>query len=236
MTLCIFGSLYGVRSSNFRTKLNTFSLLFGYAVLWIVVINFVFMFTLSFSKGLYFDFNPNPAVALVIGSILLPLFTCLIFMSAIKNINFKFRLTGVTALLMAMQSISTILSNVYFVPIFPIYLMNLIPALIMDLFALDKKEIESLRSRNILVASITMSVFAITLFFPWSVNIYKAYFGIDLDTFESISLFTQLLTTFILPVLVPVFVAVALAGGLFFSKISKWREMKADSNEFAKMQ
>jgi hypothetical protein len=235
MTLSIIGSLYGVRSNKSHTKLNTISLLFGYAVLWMVVINFVFMLTLPFSKGLRFDFNPDPAVALVIGSILLPLFTCLIFMSAIKNINFKFRLTGVTALLMAMQSVSTILSNVYFMPIFPIYLMNLIPALIMDLFVIDKNS-EPLKSKNILVASITMSVFVVTLFFPWSINIYKAYFGIDLDTFESVSLFNQLLTTFILPVLIPVSIGASLGGGLFGSKIYAFRETRRDSNEFAKMQ
>ena len=221
MTMCIFGSLYGVRSNYSGSKLHTISLLFAYSVLWMVVINFVFMFTLPFSKGLYFNFNPNPVVALVIGSTLLPLFTCLIFMSAIKNIKSKFRLTGITALLMAMQSVSTIFSNVYFPPILPIYLMNLIPAVVMDLFILDKENANYNSSKNVLVASITMAVFAITLFFPWSVNIYKVYFSIDLDTFESISLFNKLLTPFILPVLVPVSIGVSVAGGLLNSKFFK---------------
>ncbi len=118
--------------------------------------------------------------------------------------------------------------------------MNIIPALVMDLFILDKENANYNSSKNVLVASITMAVFAITLFFPWSVNIYKVYFGIDLDTFESISLFNKLLTPFILPVLVPISIGVSVAGGLLSSKFLKARyeiksnQTKSNSNEFVK--
>ena len=59
----------------------------------------------------------------------------------------------------------------------------------------------------------------ITLFFPWSVNTYKEFFGINMNTFESITIFNQLLWPFIIPYIIPVSVLMSIMGSYIMSRI-----------------
>jgi hypothetical protein len=59
----------------------------------------------------------------------------------------------------------------------------------------------------------------ITLFFPWSVNIYKTYFGINEHTFGSVKIFLQLLWTVILPVVIPIAIVMPIIGGYIISTL-----------------
>ena len=68
-----------------------------------VIVNFVFMFTLPFSEGQYFNFNPSPTIALVLGSTLPAVFTAIIFYS-VQGISFPFRMTAVAATLMTLRA------------------------------------------------------------------------------------------------------------------------------------
>jgi hypothetical protein len=66
--------------------------------------------------------------------------------------------------------------------------------------------------RLVVFASAIVPVFVITLFFPWSVNAYKVFFAIDLNTFESIAIFNLLLWPFIIPFLIPVSILMSILG------------------------
>ena len=90
-------------------------------------------------------------------------------------------------------------------------------------YLLERQRVRSsnlLRNQRLVVfASAIVPVFVITLFFPWSVNVYKAFFGIDMNTFESIAIFNQLLWPFIIPFVIPVSVLTSILGSYIMSRI-----------------
>lgn len=221
MLLSIMGALIGTHLFESRRKFKIISEMICYGILWMITINFVFMFTLPFSEGQYFDFNPSPTVALILGSTLPSIFTAIIFYS-LQNIQFPFRMTVVTATLMAMQSSATITSNNYFVGLLPIYLLNILIPISLDVISIITKNYKvspkSNKNHKRIIFSIAISFFFITLFFPWSVNMFKSFFEINLITFESVLIFEQLLWSFIVPVLMPVSIMAAYLGLLIWKK------------------
>lgn len=221
MLLSIMGALIGTHLFESRRNFKIISEMICYGILWMITINFVFMFTLPFSEGQYFDFNPSPTVALILGSTLPSIFTAIIFYS-LQNIQFPFRMTVVTATLMAMQSSATITSNNYFVGLLPIYLLNILIPISLDVISIITKNFKvspkSNKNHKRIIFSIAISFFFITLFFPWSVNMFKSFFEINLITFESVLIFEQLLWSFIVPVLMPVSIMAAYLGLLIWKK------------------
>jgi hypothetical protein len=223
MLLSILGALIGTHLSEIYKKFKILSEMICYGILWMIIINFVFMFTLPFSEGQYFDFNPSPTAALILGSTLPAIFTAIIFYS-VQNIPFPFRMTVVTATLMTIQSLATITSNNYFVGLFPLYFLSILIPLSIDIISTYiKKYNKSIgiflnKDQRRIIFSIAISLFFITFYFPWSVNMYKSFFEIDLITFESVLIFEQLLWKFIIPVLMPVSSVSAYVGIMIWKK------------------
>jgi hypothetical protein len=230
MLLSILGALIGTHFSEIRKKFKILSEMICYGILWMIIINFVFMFTLPFSEGQYFDFNPSPAAALVLGSTLPGIFTAIIFYS-LQNLPFPFRMTVVTATLMTIQSSATITSNNYFVGLFPLYLLNLLLPLSLDIISIYVKKNNKLigkflnKEHRRIIFSIVISLFFITFYFPWSVNMFKSFFGIDLITFESVLIFEQLLWKFIIPILMPVSFVSGYVGILIWKKSCEYYKL-----------
>jgi hypothetical protein len=230
MLLSILGALIGTHLSEIHKKFKILSEMICYGILWMIIINFVFMFTLPFSEGQYFDFNPSPAAALVLGSTLPGIFTAIIFYS-LQVLPFPFRMTVVTATLMTIQSSATITSNNYFLGLFPLYLLNILIPLSLDIISIYIEKNNNLIGRFLnkeqrrIIFSITISFFFITFYFPWSVNMFKSFFGIDLITFESVLIFEQLLWKFIIPVLMPVSFVSAYVGILIWKKSCEYSNL-----------
>lgn len=230
MLLSILGALIGTHFSEIRKKFKILSEMICYGILWMIIINFVFMFTLPFSEGQYFDFNPSPAAALVLGSTLPGIFTAIIFYS-LQNLPFPFRMTVVTATLMTIQSSATITSNNYFVGLFPLYLLNLLLPLSLDIISIYVQKNNKLigkflnKEHRRIIFSIVISLFFITFYFPWSVNMFKSFFGIDLITFESVLIFKQLLWKFIIPILMPVSFVSGYVGILIWKKSCEYSKL-----------
>jgi hypothetical protein len=145
-----------------------------------------------------------------------------------------------TAFFMIIQSTATIISNAYFVALYPLYLLNILSALAADLIVMQygrrrkAKETTEIKSSKLTITTTTtntidiytsiiapaiVSIFFITLFFPWSVNVYKTYFGIHLNTFGSVSIFGQLLWTIIIPVIMPIAVVMSIVGSYIMFKL-----------------
>jgi hypothetical protein len=259
MLTSVYGSLIGIykllqinrHSNNSRNTLLKISFIVANAVAWIVSVNTIFMFSLPYSKGQYFDFNPDPFAAIFIASISIPFVSGMIFYSAAKTLrDVHFRFTFITLTFMIIHSTATIISNNHFAILYPLYLFNIIPALTADIlisisskrsqyyekennsvtekreprnvrYLLERQRVESsnlLRNQRLVVfASAIVPVFVITLFFPWSVNAFKAFFAIDMNTFESIALFNLLLWPFILPFLIPVSILMSILGSYTMS-------------------
>jgi hypothetical protein len=222
MLISIIGALVGTHLLVSRKKFKIMSEMICYGILWMVTINFVFMFTLPFSDGQYFDFNPSPTAALILGSTLPSVFTAVIFYS-LQNIQFPFRMTVVAATLMTIQSSATITSNNYFASLFPFYLMNILIPLSLDVISIftqnSKKVPTKFNDHKRIIFSVAISFFFVTMYFPWSVNMFKSFFGIDLITFESVLIFEQLLWKFIVPILMPVSFVSAYLGLLIWTRM-----------------
>jgi len=222
MLISILGALIGTHLFESRKKFKTMSEMICYGIIWMITINFVFMFTLPFSDGQYFDFNPSPTAALILGSTLPSIFTAVIFYS-VQNIQFPFRMTVVTATLMTIQSSATITSNNYFMSLLPLYFLNMLIPVSLDVLSIftrnNKNVFVNSNDHTRIIFSVAISFFFVTMYFPWSVNMFKSFFGINLITFQSVLIFEQLLWKFILPILVPVSLVSAYLGLLIWKKL-----------------
>jgi hypothetical protein len=262
MLISVYGALMGIykllQNSRHSKKSKSSTLLkisfiVTYAVAWIVSVNTIFMFSLPYSKGQYFDFNPDPFAAIFIASIAIPFVSAMIFYSAAKTLrDVHFRFTFITLAFMIIHSTATIISSSHFVILYPLYLLNIIPALIADFLIMSKRNhiekekrnpatereqpriahhiFERLRlrlrtsdlSRNhmlVVVSSAIVPIFFITLFFPWSVNVYKTFFGIDMNTFESLTVFNLLFWPFIIPFVITISALMSLMGSYTMSRV-----------------
>ena len=263
MLTAVYGALIGIyrllqnnnqnNNNNNKSTLLKISFIVAYAVAWIVSVNTIFMFSLPYSKGQYFDFNPNPFAAIFIASLAIPFVSGMLFYSAAKTLrDVRFRLTFITLAFMIIHSTATIISNNHFAILYPLYLLNIIPALAADILISSKRKrnqhyekeksavLERKQPRNmhfllegqrarasnllrnqrlVIFSSAIVPIFFITLFFPWSVNTYKAFFGIDMNTFESIAIFNQLFWPFIIPFVIPVSILMSTLGSYIMSRI-----------------
>src|SRR5919106_1502421 len=248
MLMAALGALIGIYShySYLSDKINnTLSLLFsklslivGFAVFLMVSVGVILMFTLPFSNGQYFDFNPNPFAALVAASIFIPfiLGVCLFLAAKIStcsiNNRIPFILSSIVAVIMIIQSTTTITSNSYFAWLFPLYLLNIIPAIVTDILILhlfDKRRDKvGARKSSIMncyvAASVIVSIFYTTLFFPWTVDVYGGYYEPP-DTLRTEQFLVQLMIPVVLPITVPISIVSSLAGGLVAQILMKTKKL-----------
>jgi hypothetical protein len=257
MLTTALGALVGIYGhySNHSSKINNasslsslfskLSLIIGFAVFLMVAVGMVLMFTLPFSKGQYFDFNPNPLAALVAASVSIPfiLGICLFIAARISSSPTRNRIpfifTSIVAVIMTIQSITTITSNSYFAWLFPVYLLNIIPALVADILIFrysQKKEADSLLSSQVEntinnklkkwypIATVIISIFYITLFFPWTIDVFGGYFEPP-SSLRTEQFFVQLLIPTILPSVVPVSIVSSLIGSLVAQRLINSRKL-----------
>ena len=257
MLTTALGALIGIYGhySNHSSKINNasslsslfskLSLIVGFAVFLMVAVGMVLMFTLPFSKGQYFDFNPNPLAALVAASVSIPfiLGICLFIAARISSSptsnRIPFIFTSIVAVIMTIQSITTITSNSYFAWLFPVYLLNIIPALVADILIFrysQKKKADSLLSSRVEntinnklkkwypIATVIVSIFYITLFFPWTIDVFGGYFEPP-SSLRTEQFFVQLLIPIILPSVVPVSIVSSLTGSLVAQRLINSRKL-----------
>ena len=257
MLTTALGALIGIYGhySNHSSKINNasslsslfskLSLIVGFAVFLMVAVGMVLMFTLPFSKGQYFDFNPNPLAALVAASVSIPfiLGICLFIAARISSSptsnRIPFIFTSIVAVIMTIQSITTITSNSYFAWLFPVYLLNIIPALVADILIFrysQKKKADSLLSSQVdnainnklkkwyPIATVIISIFYITLFFPWTIDVFGGYFEPP-SSLRTEQFFVQLLIPTILPSVVPVSIVSSLIGSLVAQRLINSRKL-----------
>jgi hypothetical protein len=275
MLMAALGALIGIYyhyrgQNNNSTSCSIFSrlsLILAFAVFLLVGVGIVLMFTLPFSKGQYFDFNPNPLAAVVAASTFIPFIIGLCLFAAVKisafstnNKRIPFMLTSIISVIMIIQSTTTITSNSYFAWLFPLYLLNILPAMVADILIysyLRKKKNEinitssssssyssysSYSSQSFssnskvanpnnntptiklcLIASMIVSIFYATLFFPWTVDVYGGYFKPP-NTLRTEEFFAQLLIPVILPIAVPLSILSSMTGGLIGQKLMNIRK------------
>ena len=232
MLMVALGALIGIYTLKRDNNTSFFSkvcLAVAFAVFLMVAVGMVLMFTLPFSKGQYFDFNPDPLAAVAAASIVIPFLIGLCLFSAARVTSMPFIFTSITAIIMLIQSTTTIISNSYFVGIFPFYLLNIFPAVLADIILQYRRgegitliPASNTTVKRYLIASIIVPLFFTTLFFPWSVDVYGGFFKPS-DDIRTEEFFIQLLMPVIIPIVIPLSAVSSMAGEYLV-----WRFMNAN--------
>jgi hypothetical protein len=105
----------------------------AFAVMWVMMIWYVYMFALPLSNGQHFNFNLNPTHESIISVIALPTIGSIAFITASRTIGSFGAASAVTALLLGMNSFANIVPSNQLMPFLPWYLMLIIPAILADL-------------------------------------------------------------------------------------------------------
>jgi hypothetical protein len=221
MLMVALGALIGIytlKRDNNTLFFSKVCLAIAFAVFLMVAVGMVLMFTLPFSKGQYFDFNPDPLAAVAAASIVIPFLIGLCLFSAARVTSMPFIFTSITAIIMLIQSTTTIISNSYFVGIFPFYLLNIFPAMLADVILQYRRgegitliPASNTTVKRYLIASIIVPLFFTTLFFPWSVDVYGGFFKPS-DNIRTEKFFIQLLMPLIIPIVIPLSAVSSMAG------------------------
>ncbi|MGN6628372.1 MAG: hypothetical protein ACTHKJ_00670 [Candidatus Nitrosocosmicus sp.] len=202
----------------------------------IVLIGIILLFTLPFSKGQYFDFNPDPFSALFEAIIFMP-FIMSVFLSIICSVlKTPYTFTLIFAVIIAIQSLSTIVSNSYFIGTFPYYILNSVPPIFVDLIVLkyniniynnnnnnlnkNRHLSISLFKNRYFIASTSLSMFFIPLFFPWTGDVFWGFFKPSNELRMEDFLF-QILVPIILPVIIPISFVSSIIGSFIAEKFIK---------------
>jgi hypothetical protein len=80
----------------------------AFAALWFSAIWYIFMFVLPLSNGQHFQFNPNPAAAVVIATISLPFVSAMIFVISSKTIGRLGAASAVAGVVISMNVLANI--------------------------------------------------------------------------------------------------------------------------------
>lgn len=225
-------------NNKYYSYLSNLSFIIALSVFWMVSIGVILLFTLPFSKGQYFDFNPNLLLAVISASTLIPIITEVIFFVVARiNTKMPFLFSSIAVCVMVMQSTATIISNPYFIGNFGLYLLNIFPAITGDIILLryrrgrrDSITIPgsfAFSNKNgtaviIIIASTIVSIFSTTIFYPWTLDLYKHYFfGLKESAIkENDLIFHQLLIKKILPTVMPAAAILSILGGFAMSKLT----------------
>jgi hypothetical protein len=119
-----------IQSKRNQTLART-ALIPAFAALWFSCIWYVFMFVLPLSNGEHFNFNPDPAVAVVIATIALPFLSAMIFLISSRTIGRLGAASAAAGVVISMNVLANIAPAYQFLGAFlPWQLLAIIPVII----------------------------------------------------------------------------------------------------------
>jgi hypothetical protein len=105
----------------------------GLLPIWLATSGLVGMFTLPFSNTKYFDFNPEPSLAVTFATISYPFLISLILFSSFELTRRKFGILSITgAAYLTINALTVIMPSESLVPTLPFYILNIIPIIVAD--------------------------------------------------------------------------------------------------------
>ena len=206
----------------------------SFGVFLMVAVGLILMFTLPFSKGQYFNFNPEPFAAIFAAIVVMPFVMSLCLFSISSSTKIPFIFTSIVATIIAIQATATIISNSYFMGIFPFYILNILPAIVLDIILLKYRNHKNNNGngnnaasaaiihtdKRYLVASMLVSLFFITLFFPWTVDVFGGFFKPSNEV-RTEQFLLQILFPVILPIVIPIALLSSFMGGYVVQRLHK---------------
>lgn len=161
----------------------------AFAALWFTTTWYAYMFSLPFSNGENFQFNPNPTIAVLVATISLPLLNSIILLAAQKTIGGFGGATAVAVLVVILNILTNVVPTVQpIVSFLPWYLVAaILPALIADLALnyLPRITKISMKNSQLISGAIIGSLFYI-FGYPMITWIYSIPFGMNFASMEGI--------------------------------------------------
>lgn len=161
----------------------------AFAALWFTATWYAYMFSLPFSNGENFQFNPNPTIAVLVATISLPLLNSIILLAAQKTIGGFGGATAVAVLVVILNILTNVVPTVQpIVSFLPWYLVAaILPALIADLTLnyLPRITKISMKNSQLISGAIIGSLFYI-FGYPMITWIYSIPFGMNFASMEGI--------------------------------------------------
>ncbi|HEX5187179.1 MAG TPA: hypothetical protein VFV86_09845, partial [Nitrososphaeraceae archaeon] len=170
-----------------------------FSTLWYISTWYVYFFTLPFSKGHSLNFNPDPMVAAIIGTICIPLVTSIIFVLVCKFFKQNGIATIVASIVIGITVLGSILPASSFpesMVIIPFYVsLAIIPILIADIMANysavqkdligDKNNNKKINFKNLhlfllIGAGIIVGLAYYTFNFPMLTIVFMKLFGLPI--------------------------------------------------------
>ena len=238
MLLVGLGALTGIykqcKTNSFSSHTGRICIAISFGVFLMVAVGLILMFTLPFSKGQYFNFNPEPFAAIFAAIVLIPFVMSLCLFSISSSTKIPFIFTSIVATIIAIQATATIISNSYFMGIFPFYILNILPAIVLDIILLKYRNHKNNNGngnnaasaaiihtdKRYLVASMLVSLFFITLFFPWTVDVFGGFFNPSNEV-RTEQFLLQILFPIILPIVIPIALLSSFMGGYVVQRLHK---------------
>ena len=171
----------------------------AFAALWFTATWYAYMFSLPFSNGENFQFNPNPTIAVLVATISLPLLNSIILLAAQKTIGGFGGATAVAVLVVILNILTNVVPTVQpIVSFLPWYLVAaILPALIADLALnyLPRITKISMKNSQLISGAIIGSLFYI-FSYPMITWIYSIPFGMNFASMEGIEAIGNLTSDF----------------------------------------
>ena len=187
----------GLTPSN--EKIVRLALIPAFGALWFTMIWYVYMFSLPFSNGEDFKFNPNPNVAALIATISLPFLSSIVFLTASKAIGWPGGATSVAVLIVGLNSFANVIPTVpSMISFLPWYLIiAILPALIADLVLkfLPMKSNVSIKKSEIISGAIIGCVFYM-FSYPMITWVFSIPLGMNYVGMEGIEAINNLTSDF----------------------------------------
>jgi hypothetical protein len=182
-----------------KEKIVRLAMIPAFAALWFTMIWYVYMFSLPFSNGEDFKFNPNPNVAALIATISLPFLSSIVFLTASKSIRWPGGATSVAVLIIGLNSFANVIPTVpSMISFLPWYLIIAIfPALIADLVLkfLPMKSNVSIKKSEIIAGAIIGCVFYM-FSYPMITWVFSIPLGMNYVGMEGIEAINNLTSDF----------------------------------------
>jgi hypothetical protein len=182
-----------------KEKIVRLALIPAFAALWFTMIWYVYMFSLPFSNGEDFKFNPNPNVAALMATISLPFLSSILFLTASRAIGWPGGATSVAVLIVGLNSFANVIPTVpSMISFLPWYLIIAIfPALIADLVLkfLPMKSNVSIKKSEIITGAIIGCVFYM-FSYPMITWVFSIPLGMNYVGMEGIEAINNLTSDF----------------------------------------
>jgi hypothetical protein len=161
------------------TTATKLSMALALAVLWMCSVALLDLYTYPWSKGEHFDFNPNPQIAALTGTILYPLIGPFMGLLALRVLPIKYPFTLVTAIYVIIILFANIIPDKSLHMSIPFYALLPLPA-----FAADNiykaRSINSGKVKLVAVGAI-FGPFFLGMYFPGIIAIYQQPLGMTVQ-------------------------------------------------------